>query len=374
MSERSVHGAGALLTIDLAAIRANWRMLQARVGQAECAAVVKADAYGLGAAQVAPALAAEGCRRFFVAHLDEGIALKPRLPREATVCVLHGPPPGAEGEFVAHGLMPVLNSRPQIDAWRALAHRHDRELAAIVQVDTGMARLGLSPTELRALAGDAGALLGIRVACVMSHLACAEQPDHPANEAQRGRFVAARRCLPAAPASFANSSGIFLGGAYHFDLVRPGAALYGIAPVAAAPNPMRPVVRLQAKVLQVRSIEPGTPVGYGHAWRCERPARIATVSVGYADGWLRSLAGGGAVAWAGDVALPLVGRVSMDTVTLDASALPEEALPPGALVDLIGPRQDVDAVAHAAGTIGYEVLTALGSRYARRHVGGDAAA
>ena len=371
MSERSVHGAGALLTIDLAAIRANWRMLQARVGSAECAAVLKADAYGLGAAQVAPALAAEGCRRFFVAHLEEGIALKRWLPPDATVCVLHGPPPGAEAEFVDHGLVPVLNSRPQIDAWRALAHRQDRELPAIVQVDTGMARLGLSPTELRGLAGDAGALLGIRVACVMSHLACAEQTGHPANEAQRGRFVAARRCLPAAPASFANSSGIFLGGAYHFDLVRPGAALYGIAPIAAAPNPMRPVVQLQGRVLQTRSIEAGTPVGYGHAWRSGRPARIATVSVGYADGWLRGTGDGGAAAWFGEVALPLVGRVSMDTITVDASALPEGALRPGAFVDLIGERQDVDAVAARAGTIGYEILTALGSRYARRYRGLD---
>lgn len=371
MNKPGVHGAGALLTIDLAAIRANWRLLQARVGSAGCAAVVKADAYGLGAAQVAPALAAEGCRRFFVAHLDEGIALKPHLPQDATVCVLHGPPPGAEAEFVAHGLVPVLNGRWQIDAWRALAQRRDRELAAIVQVDTGMARLGLSPTELRAVAGDTGALLGIRVACVMSHLACAEQAGHPANEAQRGRFVAARRCLPAAPASFANSSGIFLGGAYHFDLVRPGAALYGIAPVAAAPNPMRPVVRLQGRVVQTRGIEPGTPVGYGHAWRCERPARIATVSVGYADGWLRGIGESGAAAWFGDVALPLVGRVSMDTITLDASALPEGALVPGALVDLIGERQDVDALAARAGTIGYEILTALGSRYARRYEGSE---
>lgn len=369
MNERSEQRAGALLTIDLAAIRANWRLLQARVGSAACAAVVKADAYGLGAAQVAPALAVEGCRRFFVAHLDEGIALKPRLPRDATVAVLHGPPPGAEDEFVEHGLVPVLNGRAQIDAWRALAHRRDRELSAIVQVDTGMARLGLSEAELRGVADDPAALLGIRVAAVMSHLACAEQAEHPANEAQRLRFVAVRRCLPAAPASFANSSGIFLGGAYHFDLVRPGAALYGIAPVAGAPNPMRPVVRLQGKVVQTRDIAPGTAVGYGHTWSCERPTRIATVSVGYADGWLRGIGEGGAAAWWGDVALPLVGRVSMDTITLDASALPEGALVPGALVDLIGEREDVDALASRAGTIGYEILTALGSRYARCYLG-----
>jgi alanine racemase len=359
--------AGALLTIDLGAIGYNWRSLQAAVGAVECAAVVKADAYGLGAARVAPALAAAGCRRFFVAHLDEALALKTVLPASATVIVLHGPTPGAEAEFAARGIVPVLNSRAQIDAWSALARRLDRELPAFVQVDTGMSRLGLSSAELRALAADAQALAGVRVTGVMSHLACAEHSDHPANRAQLERFKAARRLLPAAPASFANSSGIFLGEDFHFDLVRPGAALYGIAPVAGVPNPMRPVVRLQAKVIQCREVEAGTPVGYGHAWRSTQPARIATVSVGYADGWLRACGERGA-AWYEGVLLPLAGRVSMDTITVDASALPEGALRPGRLVELIGPHQDVDAVASRAGTIGYEILTSLGARYARRYV------
>jgi alanine racemase len=368
MPDSKETSAGALLTIDLGAISDNWRSLQAAVGAVECAAVVKADAYGLGAAHVAPALAAAGCRRFFVAHLDEAVALKPRLPAGASVAVLHGPPPGAEREFVEHGLLPVLNSRPQLDAWRALAQRLDRELAAIVQIDTGMSRLGLSPADLHAVAADRDALAGVRVACVMSHLACADEPAHPANAQQLRRFTEARRLLPAVPASFANSSGIFLGEAFHFDLVRPGAALYGIAPVAGAPNPMRPVVRLQAKVIQTREIEAGTPVGYGHAWRSAAPARIATVSVGYADGWLRALGQRGA-AWFEGVMLPLAGRVSMDTITLDASALPEGALRPGSLVELIGKHQDVDTVAARAGTIGYEILTSLGTRYARRYVG-----
>jgi len=374
MSNHEQTRAGALLTVDLGAICDNWRTLDAAVGAAECAAVVKADAYGLGAARVAPALAAAGCRRFFVAHLDEALALEHCLPSDATVCVLHGPTPGAEREFVEHGIVPVLNSRAQLAAWGALARSLDRELPAIVQVDTGMARLGLSTQELHAVASDADALAGIRVAGVMSHLACAEQAGHPANLAQRQRFVAARRCLPPAPASLANSSGIFLGEAYHFDLVRPGAALYGLAPVEGAPNPMRPVVRLQGKVVQTRTIEAGTPVGYGHAWRSDRPARIATVAVGYADGWLRSLGHGGAAAWFDGVALPLAGRVSMDTITLDASALPDGALVPGTLVELIGERQVVDAVAARAGTIGYEILTSLGSRYARHYLGDAATA
>lgn len=360
--------AGAVLSIDLGAIRDNWRLLRERVGSARCAAVLKADAYGLGATRVAPVLADAGCRDFFVAHLDEALALRPVLPAGATLIVLHGPTPGAEAEFVTHGVLPVLNSPAQLAAWRALAQRLDRELPAFVQVDTGMARLGLSAQELRAVAGDAQALAGIRVAGVMSHLACAEDQAHPANRAQLERFLAARRLLPAAPASLANSSGIFLGADHHFDLVRPGAALYGVAPVAGAANPMRPVVRLQGKVIQTREIEPGTPVGYGHSWHSGQRARIATVAVGYADGWLRALSSRGC-AWVGGVALPLVGKVSMDTITLDASALPEGALQPGSLVELIGERQGVDAVAAQAGTIGYEILTSLGARYARRYVG-----
>jgi alanine racemase len=365
---RRLDTASAVLTIDLAAIVANWRLLKTRVGRADCAAVVKADAYGLGAARVGPALAAAGCRHFFVAHLDEAITLKRHLPADASVFVLHGPTPGSEAEFVAHDVRPVLNSRPQIDGWRRLAYELDRDLAAIVQVDSGMARLGLDADELRAVAADRQSLVGVRVEYVMSHLACAENPDHPANAAQRERFIAARRMLPAAPASFANSSGIFLGPDHHFDLVRPGAALYGVAPVAGATNPMRPVVRLEGRVIQTREIAAGTPVGYSQAWQCDRPARIATVSVGYADGWLRGL-GNRASAWFDGTELPMVGQVSMDTITLDASALSEHALPPGSVVELIGERQDVDAIAARCDTIGYEILTSLGSRYARSYVG-----
>lgn len=358
--------AGALLRIDLDALCDNWRALKARVGRADCAAVVKADAYGLGAARVAPALAAAGCRHFFVAHLGEGIALRPLLPAAATVYVLHGAPPGAEAECAAHGLVPVLNSAPQIEGWRALAGRLGRRLPAIVQVDTGMARLGLSGQELQALAADPQGLQGIEPVFVMSHLACAEDQSHPANAEQLARFVAARRLLPPAQASFANSSGIFLGADWHFDLARPGAALYGVAPVAGAPNPMRPVLRLQAKVMQTRSVAHGEPVGYGYSWRATGAARIATVSVGYADGWLRSQSNRG-VAWWNGHALPLVGKVSMDTATFDISALPPGALAPGDRVDLLNAEHGVDEIAARAGTIGYEMLTSLGRRYARSY-------
>jgi alanine racemase len=232
-----------------------------------------------------------------------------------------------------------------------------------------MARLGLPADEVARLAMDRRLLDGVDVALDMSHRACADEPDHPANAAQRARFEAARALLPDAPASFANSSGLFLGPAFLFDLARPGAALYGVNPTPGRPNPMRSVVRLQGRVIQTRPVQAGEAVGYGWSWRAPAATRIATVSVGYADGWLRSLSNRGA-AFFGDAALPFAGRVSMDSVTLDAGALPDGALAPGTLVDLLGPAQDVDAVAAAAGTIGYEILTSLGARYARRYVGG----
>jgi alanine racemase len=361
--------AGAWLSVDLVALRDNYRRLRQRLDGAVCAAVVKADAYGLGAARVAPALAGEGCRQFFVAHLDEALALRPLLAESCEIFVLNGLPPGAEAEAGAAGVVPVLNSLAQLDAWAALARRQERTLPAVIQVDSGMSRLGLSPAELARLGEAPQRLAGLDLRLVMSHLACADEPAHPANAAQRASFEASRRLLPAAPASLANSSGIFLGPDYHFDLARPGVALYGGNPLPGAANPMRPVVRLEAKVIQVRELPAGAAVGYGYSYRAAAPMRVATISVGYADGWLRSLSNAGQ-AYFGEVALPLVGRVSMDSVTLDVSALPDAALPPGAVVELLGERQSVDAAAAAAGTIGYEILTSLGHRYHRRYLDG----
>jgi alanine racemase len=357
--------AGAILTVDLGAIRENYRRLKARLGAAACGAVVKADAYGLGAAIVAPALAAEGCDSFFVAHLSEGIALRAVLA-EPKIFVLNGLPPGAEDACVANGLTPVLNSAAQLAAWRALAERRGQRLAAAVQVDSGMSRLGMAPYEVEAVADDPAAFAGIDVVLVMSHLACADEPADPANEAQRIAFEAMAAKLPAAPRSLANASGVFLGSACHYDLARPGAALYGVNPTPDRPNPMRPVVGLAAKVIQLRDLEAGAGVGYGHALRTKAPMRAATIALGYADGWHRSNAG---AAWFGGVRLPFAGRVSMDSIILDVSALPPGALREGDLVELIGERQDVDAVARLGGTIGYEVLTSLGRRFHRRYVG-----
>ena len=356
--------AGALLTVDLGAIDANYRLLRLRVGPASCGAVVKADAYGLGAAMVAPTLFAAGCRHFFVAHLDEALALRTTLPREVGLYVMHGVFEGGEAECAAHGIVPVSNSLAQLERWAAQARRTGRRLPTVLQIDTGMARFGFAAADLAA-ARDV--LEPLALAFTMSHLACADTPEHPANAAQLARFQAARALLPPAPGTLAASSGIFLDAGFHCDLVRPGAALYGVSPNPQLANPLRPVVRLDAKIVQLRNVPAGTPVGYGHTATTTTPARLATIAVGYADGYLRSGGNHGA-AWFGDIALPVMGRISMDSIVLDASDLPQGALKEGDMVELIGPHRSVDAVAADAGTIGYEILTSLGRRYYRRYL------
>lgn len=359
--------AGAVLTIDLAAIAENYRFLQGQAPRAVCAAVVKADAYGLGADVVTPILARAGCRTFFVAHLDEGIRLRRILRSGATIAVLHGPFASTEADFIAHDLVPVLSSSDQVDRWATTALAAGTRLPAILQVDTGMARFGLSRADVYTLDKNHQQLDALDLKFVMSHLACADESDHPANAGQLALFQQMARALPCRWMSLAASSGIFLGPEYHFDLIRPGAALYGIAPQAGRPNPMRPVVRLQGKVVQVREVPAHTPVGYGHTARTTTSSRLATVAVGYADGFLRSLSSRGG-AWFNGSHLPLIGRVSIDSIVLDATALPEGSLLPGDLVDLIGPDQDLDALARQAGTIGYELLTSLGTRYHRQYI------
>lgn len=362
----SAADAGAILTINLAAIRENYRLLAARLGGvARCAGVVKADAYGLGAVEVAPALAREGCLTFFVAHVEEGLVLRDVLGPEPDIYVLNGLPPGAEPDCAAGRLAPVLNSLEQLDAWRRLAAQNETKLPAALQVDSGMARLGMSPDEVETVSADPGALAGIELRLVMSHLACADEPASPANEAQRTAFERLAAMLPIAPLSLANSSAIFLDAGYHFDLGRPGAALYGINPTPGKPNPMRPVVRLAAKVIQTRDLPGGAGVGYGHIYRTEAPMRAATISLGYADGWPRHAA---ACAFYKGIRLPFAGRVSMDSIILDISALPPGTLASGDLVELIGEDQGIDDAARLAGTIGYEILTGFGHRFHRRYL------
>jgi alanine racemase len=356
-----------VLTIDLGAIRANYRLLRDRLGGVRCAAVVKADAYGLGADKVAPALAREGCDTFFVAHLGEGIALRKILGAAPEIFALNGLPPGSEELCVVAGLVPVINSEAQLGAWRAEAARAGKVLPAAVQVDSGMARLGMPPEEVERVAADRHAFDGIDLKLVMSHFARADEPHEASNAAQWAAFEALARKLPAAPRSLDNSPGVFLDAESHFDLARPGCALYGSNPAPGKPNPMRPVVKLEAKVIQTREIPAGAGIGYGHAAKAVEPMRLATISLGYADGWHRRAA---SFAFFAGKRLPFVGRVSMDSIILDISSLPPGSLPPGTLVELIGPHQSVDEVAAQAGTIGYEVLTSFGHRFHRVYLDG----
>lgn len=360
-------GAGAILTVDLDAVAANYRLLKEKAAPAECAAVVKADAYGLGAAEVAPALWAAGARRFFVAHPEEGLRLRDAVP-EASIGVLNGLTPGCEEVYRRHRLLPVLNHPGEIERWRNAASAAGAPLPAYIHLDTGMNRLGLGPEETDRLAGSQDLLDGIEVLAWMSHLVSAEDPEAPVNKAQRRRFGEALARLPEAKASLANSSGIFLGPGFHFDIARPGCALYGINPTPDGPNPMATTVRLDGRILQVRSIDRPSTVGYGATRQVAPGAKIATIAVGYADGYQRRLSDVGRV-WLGDHPAPVVGRVSMDLMTVDVTGLPDSVAHAGAMAEIMGPRRTPDEVAEDAGTIGYEILTSLGRRYARRYVG-----
>ena len=360
------HSTAATLTIDLEAIVHNWHFLGAQSGRdTACAAVVKADAYGLGVAKVAPALYQAGCRQFFVALVDEGVRLRGLLPRDADVYVLHGALPGAELDCWEHGLIPVLNSPDQIERWSNLASQQGTTLRAALQFDTGMGRLGLEGRDFDSLGPDT--LAGIEPILLMSHLVSAEDPADPINIRQLEQFRIARARWRGLPCSLANSSGIFLGSDWHFELLRPGAALYGVAPVSDRPNPMRPVVSLHCPLIQTRTVAPGEGVGYNHTWHATRTTRVGTISVGYADGYLRALSNRGQVGFQGRSA-PLIGRVSMDTITVDVTDLPEQALVPGAAFDLLDSTQDINQVASQAGTNAYEILTSLGARYRRQYL------
>ncbi len=356
--------AGAVLEIDLRAVAANWRRLKRELApDVRMAAVVKADAYGLGVARVGPILAKAGCKLFFVASLDEGIALRRVLPK-ASIAILDGVLARTEADFARARLIPVLNDLGQVARWRKAYPRRP----AILHIDTGMERLGLSRAEVDRLTADPALLVRVNLTAIMSHLACADEPDHPKNPDQLGRFRAALARLPKVPASFASSSAIFLGPAYHFQIVRPGAALFGINPLPGKPNPMRATVALRARILQVRDVDAGETVGYGATHRMERPSRIATIAVGYADGWLRSASDRGSAAIAGR-RVPVVGRISMDLLTLDVTGIEADRAKPGGYVDLLDDTYGIDDAAEAAGTIGYEMLTLLGRRYARVYRG-----
>jgi alanine racemase len=363
----------ALLTIDLDALAANYRRLRKLAGSAECAAVVKADAYGLGVAQAAPALWRTGCRTFFVATLGEAKALRELLP-DAIIYVFVGLMPDTAPQFRQYGLRPVLNSAEEIKEWAAYSADTGEKLPCAVHIDSGMNRLGLSADEVEAIAGSASLWSSFELSLVMSHLACADDPDHPKSEAQRNLFDRLRARLPAALASLANSAGILLGRDYAYDLVRPGIALYGGHPRRGGKSPFQPVVELKGRILQVREVARGETLGYGARRTLDRASRIAIVSAGYADGIFRALSTSdgeeGLVVYLGHYAAPILGRVSMDLITVDVTDVPVAASRRGAFVELIGPSVSAQEFASKAGTIDYEVLTNLGRRAKRLYVGG----
>jgi len=357
-----------ILEVDLDAVAANYERLRAELGGVPCGACVKADAYGLGMEPVARTLWAAGCREFFVAYLDGGIRLRQILP-DAAIHVFSGLGGGPADEYTAHRLVPVLNSLGDIDAWRRHVERIGDNTPADIHIDTGMSRLGLPQDEVERLRQAPDRVEGLNIDIVMSHLAWAENIDSDMSNRQLAEFNAVRHLAGAKRASLANSSGVFLGPKFHFDLGRPGAAIYGINPTPYTDCPIRQVITVKGKILQVRSVDTPRSVGYGAMFTAEQPTRIATVGAGYADGYFRSLSGR-ATARVCNVEVPVVGRVSMDMITLDVSAIPEDAVRPGDYAVLIGDGYDINDIAKDADSIGYEVLTSLGKRYRRTYLGG----
>ncbi|MGB0572554.1 MAG: alanine racemase [Alphaproteobacteria bacterium] len=374
--------AGATVIVDLDALTKNYRLIQATCPDATVGAAVKANAYGLGIGPVTRTLAKAGCDTFFVATPAEGANLR-KTNTTADIVVLNGPETGSITAFIDGRLTPTLNSLLQIDAWSAACNTAASDVPdAWLHIDTGMNRLGLRTEEFAALIADPSPLDGIRISTVLSHLACADTPDHPMNPAQRDRFAAI--CESLTPiigpfrASLANSPGAFLGPEYHFDLVRPGASLYGIRPNINDPNPMSQVVDIYTKILQVRDIDTPMTVGYGAAHQVTGTRRIATLAAGYADGYPRAAGntaghteGKRMCAYIDGHPAPLAGRISMDLITIDVTNLPAALCRPGQTVELLGPNITADELADAAGTIAYEVLTRLGPRLHVEYRGGE---
>lgn len=368
--------APGVIIVDLDRIADNWRALQHHVGSAVAAAVVKADAYGLGARQVIPALARAGASVFFVATLDEAIEARALLGDGPAVLVLDGLLPGTAPDMLQAGAWPVLSTREEIAEWSELARAHDRALPCALHIDTGLNRLGLPVGDLRTLVSTPGRLDGLELRLVMSHLACADEPGHPMNSRQRALFDELRALLPPTAASLAASDGLMLGPDFHYAMVRPGYALYGGQAFQGGGTPVEPVVAAYARILQVRTAAPPATVGYSATYQVPELTRLATISAGYADGIRRAASSASGTAPAGVAAIdgvevPFVGRVSMDLVTLDVGRL---RTPPrrGDLVELLGPSLPLERVGAGAKTIGYEILTSLGRRFHRIYLGDDA--
>lgn len=356
----------SILRIDLNSIANNWITLNKYSKSAECAGVLKADAYGIGMKYVAPKLVSVGCKTFFVANIEEAVELRKIIGEKCRIIELNGPTTSTISALLAFNIIPVLNSLPQIELWKNQAKKFQNNLSAVLHIDTGMNRLGLSAADLESLSKKPIDLECINIMLTMSHLACAEDPNNPKNYKQLELFQNLSGRLPKSPESIANSSGIFLTEEYHLDLVRPGAALYGINPTPNKENPMAEVITLKAKILQIRQIDSPETVGYGATFKASSQLMIATVSVGYADGYHRSLSNKG-YGILGGVKVPIVGRISMDLLTVDVTNAPKELLKPEQWITLIGEEISLDQIAKSSGTIGYEILTSLGHRFHREY-------
>jgi len=360
--------AGAVLSVDLGALRSNYSLLAKKAGKAGCGAAIKGDAYGLGLAPVASVLWDAGCRNFFVARPKEGEDVRKLLPN-AVIYVLDGLYPGQAEYYAGHALRPALISLEQAREWSTFSQHLGKSLPCALHLDTGINRIGFSVEDFKAVTEVDALRSSLNITLLISHLACADDPDHPLNKKQLLRFSNARAKLPGVPASLANSSGIFLGKNYTHDLVRPGIALYGGNPTPGKKNPMKPVATLAGTVLQVRDVKKGETVGYSATWKASCDSRIAMLGAGYRDGIPRMLSSrqpnGPSQVFAGGRRCPIVGRVSMDMMGIDVTELPSSKIPPGSRAEIFGRHIPVDEAAAWAGTISYELLTRLGSRYAR---------
>lgn len=357
----------SILEINLKALKSNYRLIKGLVKKAEVSGVVKANGYGLGAAEVVNSLYEEGCKTFFVAHADEALKIYSLCP-DIHVYVLNGLMTGDVKEFASYpNITPVLNNHYDIKVWQEMAKKTAKKLPAAIHIDTGMNRLGLGTDERDTLLKDKSLLEGLDIHFIMSHFSSADEKDHPETSRQAQEFAQVMSHFPDVKGCLCNSAGIFVSSEYHYDLVRPGMALYGLNPTPQQKNPMKQVVRLATRILNIQTIKAGEHVGYAASYQAEKEETVATVNMGYADGFLRYLSNKGHLYWNGQ-ACPIRGRVSMDLVTVSIDHLQEKPNI-GDVLEVIGPSQDADTLADAAGTIGYEILTSLGNRYKKKYIG-----
>jgi alanine racemase len=374
MSHQLFRYADSAITINLDAIIANWRHIDGlSAPTTKTAAMVKANGYGLGNGAVATSLVKAGCKIFFVANLSEAIELRTIFHQtghdDLPIMVLHGVQHGQEADFKAYKLVPVLNDLEQISRWRLFAGKTDTSLAALLHFDTGMTRLGLDADQADWLIRNRQALEGLELAYVMSHLVSGELVEDPVNAQQLANFNKLRSWFPNIPASLANSAGTLLGTGYHFAMTRPGIALYGVHPCNVLDSPLQPTFDWQARILQIRDAFAGDKVGYGGTHQLDRDSRIATLGVGYADGYCRQLGGIASVSISGRI-VPVIGRVSMDSITVDVTGFDQESLSTDT-ASLIHSGYRVEQMASDAGTIAYEIITNLGHRAERHYLGGS---